>query len=191
MNQSRSAQPGFTLIEVLIVVAVIGILAVVVLPSTAPDVNAQLRTAARMVATELAYARSLAVSNNSTYRVTFDTEDDRLVIEHSGVDSGLDVLPDSPFRDPEDPRTQHVLDLTDVPRLGAPVRLVTAAENTGVFRRIDHIQFGPLGELSSTGRVVLWLSSGPADGQHYVYLTVDPVTGLAERGGISTQGPPR
>lgn len=190
MSQPRPTNHGFTLVEVLLVIVVIGIVAAVVFPSTAPNTAEQLRAAARMVSTELAYARSLAVSNNSTYRVRFDTTNNRLIIEHSGSNNDLDTLPDSPFRHADDPPTQQILDLDDIPHMGAPARLLTVGEYSGFIRRVSELEFGPLGEVTSGGWGVIWLGCGIDDAERYIYIVVDPISGLAERGDVSTSGPP-
>jgi len=143
-----------------------------------------------MVSTELAYARSLAVSNNSTYRVQFDTKDNRLIIEHTGAIGRLDTLPDSPFRHADDPPTQQILDLDDIPRMGAPVRLLALGEYTGFFQRVTEVEFGPLGELASSGWIVLWLGCGNGDEERYIYIVVDPISGLPESSNVTDDGPP-
>lgn len=70
---------GFTLIEVLIVVAVIGILSVTVIPFFINFLQAErARGAARQVAALLNQARQLAISRNTSYRVEVDTANNRL-----------------------------------------------------------------------------------------------------------------
>jgi len=190
MSRSRPTNHGFTLIEVLLVIAVIGIIAAVVIPSATPNTTEQLRAAARMVSTELAYARSLAVSNNSTYRVQFDTAGNRLVIDHTGSNADLDRLPDSPFRHADDPPTQQILDLDDIPRMGAPARLLTVGEYKGFIRRATEMEFGPLGEITGGGWIVLWLGCGNGDEERYIYIVVDPISGLPESSNVTDDGPP-
>ncbi len=80
------------------VIVVMGILVGLVLPNSNPSLLDQLRSAAQILRTDLAYGQSLAVANNSTYRFTFDTQNNRYVLSHSGANAALDKLPDSPFR---------------------------------------------------------------------------------------------
>jgi len=190
MDRPRRTTRGFTLIEVLIVIALIGVLAAVVIPSMEPQAQDQLRTAARVVATELAYARSLAVSTDSSYLVTFDFANNRLVIEHSGDNEDLDRLPDSPFRKPGDPETQHILDLDDLPGVGMPVRLEAAAQVLYFWGKVKSVEFGPLGETTTPSYTMLWLACGTGDDEQYIMMYVHPTTGLVERGQPTNDGPP-
>ncbi len=64
--------PGFTVLEIMITVAVFAILIVVAVPNMALLSNAyQLRGAAREVASDLQFARLLAVKENRSIRVAF------------------------------------------------------------------------------------------------------------------------
>ena len=188
--QRRTA--GFTLIELLIVVAVIGILIGLAMPSTTPALHEQLRSVARIVATDLAYARSLAVTNNSEYRVTFYMDDDAdkpntYIMRHIGLDTDLDTLEESPFRSPGDPDNQHIVVLDELPRLGPPVRIVAARVGSTA---VSSVRFKSLGETGRPRDTVVWLAIGQADDTRYLSITVNPVTGLAEVGEISVTGPP-
>jgi len=162
-----------------------------VLPSSNPGIHDQLRSAARIVATDLAYGRSLALANNSSYKFTFDAENNRYVLEHSGSNPELDTLPDSPFSDVDDPPKQHIVSLDDLPRVGAPVKLAAAVVDNGdSFEAVTDLEFGPLGETTRSGETTIWLSAGKGDAERYISVTVNPVTGLATVGDFNGKGPP-
>lgn len=187
----RRRQPaGFTLIELLMVIAVMGILAGLVLPSSDPSLHDQLRSAAQILRTDLAYGRSLAVTNNSTYQFRFDRENNRYVLEHSGANPALDTLPDSPFRLPDDPPNQHIVDLDELPQLGSSVRIVVVAEFSTLLERVDDLEFGPLGETTRSNPTFIWLAAGRGSDTRYTWLLVDPVTGLVKLGADTIYGPP-
>jgi hypothetical protein len=169
-----------------------------------PSATDQLRSTARMLSAELAYARSLAVNNNSTYRVTFDARRNRIILEHSGTNAALDNLPDSAFRRPGDPATQHIVDLDDLPHVGRPVQLLGAAGYTDWWLdlfgheeaprtatgRVNSVEFGPLGETDVADSTVVWLACGAGDDTQYTWLAINPITGLTQTGRITTDSPP-
>lgn len=75
MNRQR----GFTMAELLVVIAVIGIIAVTATPLFLSFLEAQqTRGAAQQVATLLNQARQLAIATNASYRVEVDVPGNRL-----------------------------------------------------------------------------------------------------------------
>ncbi len=189
MSNTNRPNAGFTLVELLMVVALVGVLAALVLPRAEPSLNDQLRATARILATDLAYARSLAVTNNSRYRVVFDVKDNRYLIEHSGSNPSLDLLPDSPFSRLPGPQRQMVVALDELPRLGGRVQLEAAAEFNWFLRAATEVEFGPLGETTAGGWTVVWLGAGSDRQKRYILVFVHPITGIAEVGGTTEYGP--
>lgn len=63
---------GFTLIEVIIVLMIIGIISAIAIPLYTSASSVQLKTAANMVASDLEYAKNLAMSTGKNYSVVFD-----------------------------------------------------------------------------------------------------------------------
>jgi len=190
MLRHRRQSAGFTLLELLIVVAVMGILAGLVIPRSDPSLHEQLRSAAQIMAADLAYGRSLAVTNNSEYRFTFDTENNRYILEHSGDDPALDTLPESPFRSPDDPPDRQIVNLEELPHLGPTVQIVAAAAKQTSWEPVDDVEFGELGGTSRTQETVVWLAAGAGAARRYIRLHVNPVTGLTTVGAYSGDGPP-
>ena len=189
MIAGRRQSAGFSLIELLMVIAVMGILAALVLPRSNSSLYDQLRSAAQILRTDLAYARSLAVANGSTYRLTFDVANNRYVLEHSGPRAALDTLPDSPFSAPGDPPDQHLVDLSQLPNMSPSVRIVTAASSGAIAEAVSDVEFGPLGETTRPSPTVVWLAAGYGSDTRYLSLTVNPVTGLTDLEYCATEGP--
>lgn len=182
---------GFTLIEVLLVLALMGVLAAIVLPGSNPSLREQLGGVGQIVASDLAYARNLAVTNASSYRVTFDSANNRYILEHTGSNTALDALPDTALRDPDDPANQMIVDLDALPRMGPPVRIGALGEvGANCTTAVTYVEFGPLGETSASGKTVLWLTAGEGASQRYLVLTVHPVTGLVDVGPYTGDPPP-
>jgi len=94
-------QSGFTVIEILIVVVIIGIAAMIVIPMASSGAGMQIRSAADMIAADLEYAKSRAISRGQNFSVVFDvtTESYRIedqagtVISHP-VKKGFDYIID-------------------------------------------------------------------------------------------------
>ena len=192
----RRASAAFTLLELLLVVAIVGILVGVLLPSMQPAIYDQLRSTAQIVATDLAYARSLAVANNSNYRITLELDANRYVLKHSGANAALNQLPNSPFSSPNDPADQHIVDLDDLPHTGPTVRLAAVATSGTTMQSVSDVGFGPLGQTTNTDQTTrvdpttIWLMAGGGNDKKYMTLIVNPVTGLAQTGAYSSVGPP-
>ena len=191
MPLRRPAPAAFSLVELLIVVAIMGIVAALALPSFNPAIHDQLQAAAQIVATDLAYGRSLAVANNSTYRFRIEVAANRYVLEHSGNDAALDVMPPSPFRASNDPPKQHIVDLDSLPRLGGQnLRLANATTTSGAITTVvTNLEFGTLGETTRNTETTLWLAAGLGDETRYMSVAVNPVTGLATIGDMTSSGP--
>lgn len=185
----RRPSAGFSLIELLLVISLMAILAGLVLPSSNPSIHDQLQSTARIMAADLAYGRSLAVTHGSYYRFQFDLDQSRYLLEHTGANPVLDTLPDSPFRNPEDPPNQHVVCLEDLPRLGPTVHIDTVAVTGNSPQHIDDLEFGPLGQTTRSGYTRIWLSAAEGPAKRYISLYVNPVTGLVTIGSYSAHGP--
>ena len=162
----------------MIVVALIGILAGLAIPDVNPGIHQQLNSAARIVAADVGYVQSLAVTNNSTYRLTLDAANNRYIIEHTGANASLDDLPASPLRSPSDPANPHIVDLDALPNMGATVRFFAAQTSGGSPTAVTELEFGPFGETTRAEETVIWMTSGYGVAQRYIALRVNPVTGI-------------
>jgi prepilin-type N-terminal cleavage/methylation domain-containing protein len=76
----RTAGGGFTMVEIVIVIVVIGIAALLAIPMMSSAASLQIRSAGNMVAADLEYAKSMAISRGQNYSVTFDTSADSYTI---------------------------------------------------------------------------------------------------------------
>jgi general secretion pathway protein H len=76
-----SASRGFTLLELILVLVIMGFLTALVAPAITSLSGLKLKTAARKVAAGLRYARSQAVTSGCDYQVVFDFEKREMMVE--------------------------------------------------------------------------------------------------------------
>ncbi|HVW37087.1 MAG TPA: GspH/FimT family pseudopilin [Pirellulales bacterium] len=191
MPSRRPSSAAFSLVELLIVIAVMGIVAALTLPSVNSGIHEQLQSTADAIAGDLAYARGLAVANNSTYRFSFDLANNQFTLRYSGANPSLATLPPNPFQSGSntDP-TQYVIRLNDMPSLGGKVQLVAVGTMGNRPASTTTLEFGPLGGTTSADPTVIWLSSGAGAAQRFISVSVNPVTGLAGVNPFGASGPP-
>ena len=151
---------AFSLVELLIVIVLTSILAQLAISAATPTVYDQLNSTANIIAGEMAYARSLAVGNNGSYRFDVDTANNRLVMRYTGADSSLATLPFSPYRSTTDPPDQYIVALANLPRLGMPASLLGGAVSRHndsvdhidrVWSLWQHDAIQPIGHLADCG----------------------------------------
>jgi Tfp pilus assembly protein FimT len=171
-----------TLVELLMTIAVLGILAAILIPQLSGDVPERLSAAAQVVATDLDYARSLAVANNTAYRFTFDVPNNRYVLRHSGTAAQFNTLPPSPHRQNDDPVTQQTTSLAALPIPEPGVRLVAIVQMQGSGTSTSEIEFNALGGTTCPQASVVWLVCGKGTIRRFLSVSVDPITGLATIG---------
>jgi Tfp pilus assembly protein FimT len=188
MRPTHRRSAAFSLTELLIVVATIGILAAVAVSSAAPDAATHLESAGAVLTGDLAYARGLAVANGSKYLLSFDAVANKYVLTHSGANAALNALPSGPMGLPSDAATQKTTDLAQLPTLGTRVRLLALERGTQSFRQAS-LEFGALGATTTAAPTILWLSAGSGAAQRWVAVEVNPVTGLATCGTPTAAAP--
>ena len=152
----------------------------------------QVRGAAQIVAADLAAAQSLAVTNNTSYQITFDRGRNLYYLEHSGASSAFDTLPTSAFGRPDDPDTRRTTDFARLPFSAVTVRLHIVQEQpagTSNPAEVTTLEFGPLGETTRTNETRIWLAAGRDSTTRYLPLTVDPITGIATIGEYQSEDP--
>jgi prepilin-type N-terminal cleavage/methylation domain-containing protein len=64
---------GFTLIELAMIIAILGVLALVVMPKTTAEPRVRLEAACQKIALDLRYAQEMALAQQVRFGVSFDT----------------------------------------------------------------------------------------------------------------------
>ena len=69
---SRHGKRGFTLIEIIMVVVILGIAAFMAIPTVSSAADIQVRAAGNRIAADIDYAKSMAITHQRAYTVVFD-----------------------------------------------------------------------------------------------------------------------
>ncbi len=82
----RSEDGGFTVVELLIVVVILSIVALTAIPMMSSAASMQIRSAANMIAADIEYARSMAISRGQNHSVVFNKDTDSYkIVDLNGV----------------------------------------------------------------------------------------------------------
>lgn len=79
---------GFTLVELIVVVIIIGIAALMAIPMFSGASDMQVRSAANQIAADLEYARSMAVTHQTGHAVVFDVANNSYEIREDPYGAG-------------------------------------------------------------------------------------------------------
>lgn len=158
---------GFTLIELIVVVIILGIAAMMAVPMMSGAADMQVRAAANRIAADIEYAKSMAITHQSPYSVVFDTSNESYQIE----DENGDVI-----KNPVRPSQDYIVDLTADSNT-SQVNIATAVFNTVLYKTVTFDYLGSPYAGSGTsvdlnlGKVTL-----KAD-DFSIYVEIEPMTG--------------
>lgn len=155
-------KPAFTLIEVILVVVILAIAAMMALPFAASGATMQLRAAANIIAADIEYAKSMAISRGRPYQVAFDEDNEKYQIQIQEP-NGVASLIEHPIKKGG---ADYIVDFSSDSRFQR-IDIVSAD-----FGGNAYVEFDYLGSPSSNGGAVT-ISAG--DGT--MIVNVAPVTG--------------
>ncbi len=75
---------AFTLVELIVVMVILAIAAMLAVPMISSAADVQVRSAANMIAADLDYAKSMAISRQQYYSVVFDSANESYEVHNSG-----------------------------------------------------------------------------------------------------------
>ena len=180
-------RPGYTLIELAIVVTALSIFSAAAITYMSPSVVERLKSVARAIADDMSYARSLAVANNTLYRFTFDRTNNLYYLEHTGTTSAFNTLPPSAIRSATDTATRQTIKLDNLLGGSGAVRLQAIVSSA--MSGLSQLEFRTFGETTATTATTIWLASGTGKSLRYLSLTINPTTGLTTIGDITASPP--
>ncbi|MBN2590241.1 MAG: GspH/FimT family pseudopilin [Sedimentisphaerales bacterium] len=151
---------GFTLIEIIIVVVILSIAAMAAIPLMSSASDVQIRSASNLIAADLEYAKSMAISRGQNYSVVFDGSNNSYGIYKEGESD--------PIPHPVKKGFDYVMNFTNDSRLGK-------VDITNVnFDSTSTVEFDCLGspvDLNNTGTITISANGITA------IISVEPVTG--------------
>ncbi len=148
---------GFTLIEIIIVIVILAIAAMTAIPMLSSAGSVQIRSAANMIAADLEYAKSMAISRGQDYSVEFDESSESYSIYKEGDASPIDHPVKKGFPYTIDFKNDGRLNKVDITSVN--------------FNSTKRVTFNCLGSPYYGGTINL-----NADGSTAT-ITVEPVTG--------------
>jgi len=156
MKKQDLKSSGFTIIELIAVVVIIAIAALIAIPMMSSASGTQLRSAANMIAADLEYAKSMAISRQKTYKVIFDknTESYQIWDEASVIGHPVKIGSDYVVNFSADSRVNQV-------------NIVSVNFNSN-----EKVEFNYLGSPDNGGAIII------AAGTVTMTITVEPVTGF-------------
>jgi type II secretion system protein H len=158
---------GFTLIEILIVVVIIGIAAMIAVPMMSSAASMQIRSAANIVAADLEYAKSMAISRGQNFSMVFDKNSESYSIKDQNGNT---------ISHPIKKGSLYVINFASDSRLGQ-VDIVDAVFNPNSSQTISFDYLGSpysgTGTSSPLNSGIITLQAGG----NTKTVTVEPVTG--------------
>lgn len=175
-NSLPARSGGFTLIELIIVVVILGIAATIAVPMLSSAADMQVRSAANQIAADLEYAKSMAMTHQKVYTVVFDTANESYEIQD---ETGAVIK--SPVRTSED----YVVDFASDSRLDR-VNISTAVFNSVMF---SSVTFDYLGSPYAGSGTANALNAGTITleddtGTYSIDVDVEPMTGYVTISGL-------
>ena len=154
---------AFTFIELIVVVVILSIAAVLAIPMISSAADVQVRSAANMIAADLDYAKSMAISTQQNHSVVFDPANEKYEVQDAtGTVIDHPLKPGSPF----------VVDLQSDSRLSR-VDIVSAAFDSLSTVKFDYLgsPYNGSGTALNSGQITLQA------GTFSMTITVEPMTG--------------
>lgn len=142
MSKPHAHRAGYTLIEVLIVVAILGIVSAIVVPNMLTAGTLGVQAAARIIVADILFAQNEAIAQQQVRKVVFDPDNDSYQL----TDENDDVLS---VKWKSGAANNYVVDFGDDDRFSG-VTIVSAD-----FGGSTTLQFDALGGPSSGGTVVI------------------------------------
>ena len=162
---TRRNKRGYTLIEVLIVVTIMGLAAAIIVPNMMQGGTLGVQAGARMIIADLLFAQNEAMAQQSTRRIVFDTTTNSYRVEKYDSSATAWVLEFNPSKGMGDNQQNYEVSFDDDGRFNG-IEIVSAD-----FNGSSTLEFDDTGNPSSGGTIQLRFE------EHEYEITVAPFTG--------------
>ena len=161
----RHHRRGYTLIEVLITVTIMGLAAAVIVPNMMQGGSLGVQAGARMIIADLLFAQNEAMAQQSTRRVVFDVSDNSYRVEKYDSGATAWVLEFNPSMGMGGDQQNYEMDFDEDGRFRG-IEIVSAD-----FNGSSTVEFDDLGNPSSGGTIELRFE------EHEYEIKIAPFTG--------------
>lgn len=177
--RARVLRCGFTLVEMLTVIVVMGILASIVIPALRSSHSQSLESTARVLAADLRLARSQAIQFDTNYAVQFNLAANSYAVVHTGTGNPPTLR--NPLAAAGQELAGYVVDVDQLTPTGTSageILLAGAALKTSQSN-VSDITFGPLGGTgpARSEDTIIWLTTGVDNDRRCVRIVVSWVAG--------------
>ena len=156
---------GYTLIEVLITVTIMGMAAAIIVPNMLRAGTLGVQAGARMIISDLLFAQNEAMAQQSTRRIVFDTDENSYRVEKYDSGASAWVLEFNPSKGVGNNQQNYEVSFDDDSRFKG-IEIVSAS-----FNGSSTVEFDDLGNPSAGGTVRLQFED------HIFEIKVAPFTG--------------
>jgi prepilin-type N-terminal cleavage/methylation domain-containing protein len=154
---------AFTIVELIVVMVILAVAAMLAVPMISSAADVQVRSAANMIAADLDYAKSMAISRQQNHSVVFDTANESYEVR----DAGGNVI-----EHPVKAGTNFVVDLQADGRLSR-VDIVSADFDSQTTVTFDYLGSPYNSTANPLNSGVITLQAGSFS----MTVTVEPMTG--------------
>jgi prepilin-type N-terminal cleavage/methylation domain-containing protein len=161
----RRSRRGYTLIEVLVTVTIMGLAAAVIVPNMMQGGTLGVQAGARMIIADLLFAQNEAMAQQSTRRIVFNTATNSYRVEKYDSGATAWVLEFNPSKGMGGDQQNYEVSFDDDSRFRG-IEIVSAD-----FNGNSTVEFDDLGNPSSGGTIELRFE------EHRYEINVAPFTG--------------